>query len=232
MVNGCVRRVQNWLLARSCPGCLGRVRTGRDFCAGCEGSLPYISTACPRCAIPLAGGGGHECGPCQRKPPPFERAVALFRYDDPVRGLIHDLKYGGQIHLARLFGELLVERLAGAGGHPDRIIPMPLHPRRLRERGYNQSLEIARPVARRLGLPLDYDTLTRIRPTVAQADLPLEERARNVRGAFAAAGRLKGLRVALLDDVLTTGHTATAAARALRRAGAVVELWVIARAGY
>jgi len=182
--------------------------------------------------LPLAAPLEVACGRCQRQPPPFERTLALFRYEDPIRGLIQDLKYSGQLYLARLFGDLLAARLEALPAHPDRIIPMPLHPGRLRERGFNQSLEIARPVARRLGVPLDYDSLRRIRATTPQSALPLDQRGRNVRGAFQTSARLAGERVALVDDVMTSGHTAAAAARALHKMGAAVEVWVVARAGH
>jgi ComF family protein len=232
MVYQCLLNMQHWLVPRACAGCLGRAGPDRDFCPGCERSLPVIGPACPRCALPLAASPEVACGRCQRQPPPFERTLALFRYEDPIRGLIQDLKYSGQLHLARLFGDLMAVRLASLPARPDRIIPMPLHPSRLRERGFNQSVEIARPVARRLDVPLDYDALTRIRATTPQTALPLDQRRRNVRGAFQAFATLAGKRVALIDDVMTSGHTAAAAAAALRKAGAAVEVWIVARAGH
>jgi ComF family protein len=114
---------------------------------------------------------------------------------------------------------------------PDCLVPVPLHPSRLRERGYNQALEIARPMAARHKIPLAIDAVRRIRATSAQAQLPLRERARNVRGAFIARTRFDGRRVAIVDDVMTSGHTANSLAQCLRRAGAVdIEVWVVARA--
>jgi ComF family protein len=114
---------------------------------------------------------------------------------------------------------------------PDCLIPVPLHPTRLRQRGYNQALEIARPIAARLKIPLEVHAVRRIRATPAQALLPLRERARNVRGAFFARTRFDGRRVAIVDDVMTSGHTANSLAQCLRRAGAEdIEVWVVARA--
>jgi ComF family protein len=226
---------QDWLFPRRCLTCLDRIGNGKDFCPGCERSLPYLVAACPLCAAPLEAPGDLPCGRCLQKPPPFERAIALFRYQDPVARLIQDLKYNGRLHLARTLGEMLAERLAAPPGRilPERVLPVPLHRARLRRRGYNQALELARPVARRLGLTLDYRTLTRVRDTAPQTELPFEQRARNVRKAFAARAGLNGARVALVDDVMTSGHTAAAAAQALRKAGAAsVELWVVARAGH
>lgn len=233
MIYQSLKDAQNWLFSRTCLACLDRVKTGKDFCPGCERSLPYLSNACLRCAAPLTGPGENICGQCQGEPPPFSRTLALFHYAEPVSRLIQDLKYHGQLHLARMFGELLAERLSTLAALPQRILPVPLHPGRLRERGYNQALELARPIARRLGLALDYRSLGRVRATAPQTELALAERARNVRKAFAARGAFGGERVALIDDVMTSGHTAAAAARCLLQAGAAeVELWVVARAGH
>jgi ComF family protein len=146
------------------------------------------------------------------------------------------LKFHAQLVHARALGVLmaasLVEHLAArAGPPPQLIVPMPLHRTRLRSRGFNQALELARPLARQLHIPLDHSVLVRARATSPQTDLPLAARARNVRMAFRAARDLRGLRVAVVDDVMTTGHTAAAATAALRKAGAAaVEVWVLARA--
>lgn len=171
------------------------------------------------------------CGACQRRPPAFARALALFHYAPPVDQLVHGLKYHGRLELARVLGRLLADALALRSRHIDVIVPVPLHRARLRARGFNQALELARPIARRLGVPIDYHCVVRARNTPPQATLAPKARRRNVRGAFVAKGRLDGLRIALVDDVLTTGQTADAVATCLRRAGArQVELWVLARA--
>ncbi len=171
------------------------------------------------------------CGACQRRPPAFAAAVALFRYAPPIDQLVHGLKYHGRLELARVLGGLLADALARRSLHTDLIVPVPLHRARLRARGFNQALELAWPVSRRLGVPIDYRCVVRARDTAPQATLTRKARRRNVRGAFVATGRLDGLRVALVDDVATTGHTADAVAACLRRAGARrVELWVLARA--
>ncbi len=144
-----------------------------------------------------------------------------------------ELKYNGALHLAPVLGRLLADSLKTAPP-PDVacIVPMPLHPRRLRQRGYNQAMEIARPVARALTLPLRPHVLQRVRDTGAQSELPETRRAANIRRAFRAQEDLAGLRIALLDDVLTTGSTADDAARALSAAGAEsVDVWVVARTG-
>lgn len=225
--------LRDWLWPGRCLLCLVRLPWGRDLCERCEQSLPFISSCCKVCARPLpVGGTSPVCGQCQQSPPAYDSAHAVFRYTAPVSWLIQDLKYARRLDLARLFGTYLAETLAGrALSLPDRLIPVPLHRSRLRERGYNQSLELARPVARRLGLRLDAQAAERLRPTLPQAELSLEERRRNVRNAFRATTPLDGEHVAVLDDVMTSGLTVEALARCLKQAGAkTVSVWVVARA--
>ena len=174
----------------------------------------------------------HICGQCQKKPPAFTSVIAAFAYEDPIRQLIIGLKYQRQLYLARVLGSLLADTLAQEPNlSPDIIMPIPLHRSRLRSRGFNQAYEIARFVAKRLHIPLDPWILERNRNTPTQTDLPRRSRAKNVRDAFAVKGDVTDLRIALLDDVMTTGHTANAAALALLRAGAKeVQVWLVARA--
>ncbi len=196
------------------------------LCRECEGELPGLGPGCPLCAEPTTH--GERCGRCLQHPPAFDRVHALFAYAFPVDRLIQACKYGGELAVAAHFGRLLGERLAGC--HFDRIVPVPLHADRLRQRGYNQALELARPVARCLNSTLDPRILQRPRATAIQADLPLKERAGNMRGAFWVGGDLSGQRLLLVDDVLTTGATAGECARALKLHGATaVEVAVVAR---
>jgi ComF family protein len=233
-LNSWLSNIQDWLLPRLCPACGMECEPGRDLCVGCAARLPRVVHACPRCAIPYEHPGTHGiCGRCQRRPPAYTRTVALYRYAPPVDHLIRLLKFRHALGLAQLLGQGLAERLHDEPQRPDRILPVPLHRTRLRSRGYNQALELARPIARAFGIPLDVRSLQRVRATAAQSALPVEQRSRNVRGAFAvrADAGLRGLRLALVDDVMTTGSTVQAASRALRAAGASdVEVWVAARA--
>jgi ComF family protein len=232
-INNWLTNIQDWLLPRLCPGCGDWAGAGRALCPGCEASLPVITAACPRCAAPYEHPDIHgECGRCQQHPPAFSRSIALYRYQPPVDHFIRELKFRHQLGLARLLGERLAAQVLREP-RPDVIVPVPLHRRRLRERGYNQALEIARPVARELGLPLHRHLLVRRRATAAQAGLSVAARRKNVHGAFALrpGAVVQDLRVALVDDVLTTGSTAQAAAQCLVAAGARrVDVWVIARA--
>ena len=187
------------------------------LCAACTADLPALPAAlCPQCSEETTL--GQRCGACLKDPPAFARTVALFRYEFPVDRLIQALKYGHQLPLAAWLGAQLGERLVA--GDFDLVVPLPLHPARLRARGFNQSLEIARPLGRALGIPVAPDGLIRTRATPPQAELPLKERARNVRGAFEYRGELAGQRVLLVDDVMTTGSTLREAARILALHGA------------
>jgi len=234
LLNDWLTNIQDWLLPRLCPACGDRAGTGRELCPGCERNLPVLRHACPRCAIPYEHPDTRgECGDCQKHPPAFAHTIALYRYAPPVDHFIRALKFHQQLGLARLLGEQLARRLVPETARPDVIMPVPLHNARLRERGYNQALEIARPVARALSVPLDFRSLVRMRATAPQTGMTVEARRKNLRGAFALRddAAVRNLRVALVDDVMTTGSTLQAAAQCLLAAGASeVEILVIARA--
>jgi ComF family protein len=219
----------------TCAVCGDYVSAAEGLCQRCLEQLPRAAgDRCRCCGADLPGAGELLlCGTCLRRGRWFTRVHSALRYAPPLTRLLPDLKYRNGLYLAPIFGRLLAQSLsASAAADIDAIIPMPLHPRRLRRRGYNQALEIARPVACALGLPLQLHWLRRIRDTGPQSELPQNRRSTNVRGAFRAQDAVAGLRLALLDDVLTTGSTADEAARALRAAGALrVEVWVLARTG-
>ncbi|NIP72399.1 MAG: ComF family protein [Gammaproteobacteria bacterium] len=210
-----------------------------DLCDPCRRELPYNGPACTGCALPLpATPAGTEpegaglCGRCLAGAPLAQRAFALFRYAPPVNHLVYALKFGGRLQYARLLGELTAAALARRDQPaPGMILPVPLHPGRQRRRGFNQAIELARPVARRLGAVLELRACRRVRPTEAQSALEASERRRNVRGAFAWRGPPPAAHVAVFDDVITTGRTVGELVRLLRRQGVkTVEVWSVARA--
>ena len=209
----------SFLFSGSCFLCRGAA--GELLCADCLAELPRLPVpACPRCA--LASPRGEPCGRCLAEPPPYEATVAALAYDFPADVLIHALKFRGELALAPFLGNMLSQKTE----HVDLIVPVPLSRERLRERGYNQAVEIARA----LGRPLELELCTRQRHGTAQTELPLAERHRNVRGAFACTRRLDGQSVAVVDDVMTTGATLAEVATTLKAAGAArVVNWVIAR---
>ena len=197
------------------------------LCAACHAQLPWLPVArCPQCALPTFEGS--LCGTCLSHPPRFDRVTAAFAYQWPLAALIHHYKYGGNLVLARPFAQALAAQIHDAA---DLIIPMPLAPRRLRERGFNQALEIARFVSQLTGIAITADACRRVRDSAPQAALPWSERRSNIRGAFVCDADLQGKRIAVIDDVLTTGATLNELARNLRQAGATqIQGWVVARA--
>lgn len=230
LVNGIVAKLAQQLLPACCVLCGGRGDGDADLCAACRDDLPRNHCCCARCALPLAAPAA-QCGKCVRRPPPFDAAFAPFRYDYPLDRLLQRLKFSADLAAGRVLGRLLAEHVDAATLDCEAIVPVPLSRARLRARGFNQSLELARPLARALGIAAHPRWLERSRDTAAQTGLDARERRRNVRAAFVAHADVKGRRIALLDDVATTGATARECARVLKRAGARrVVLLSIARA--
>lgn len=224
----CARDLGQALLPARCLVCGERGAHGRDLCADCTAALPWNSPACPRCALPLPAPASH-CGACLRTPPPFDAAHAVFRYAFPLDRLLPRFKFHADLAAGRLLAGLALP-VFGSAPRPQVLLPVPLHPARLRQRGYDQALELARPLARALGLPLCADGLRRRRATPAQTRLDARARRRNVRDAFEITGTLPS-HVALVDDVMTTGATLGECCRLLKQAGvARVDAWVVARA--
>lgn len=214
------------LLPQDCFVC-GEGSGNRLVCAACAADLPYLEgPLCPVCALPAAHGSA--CGACQSSPPHFDATVAAFRYAFPVEHLVQGLKYRHRLPLAGWLAEALMTRVEADG--VDCIVPLPLSAQRMKERGFNQAQEIARPLARYLGLPLIADACTRIFDTAPQASLPWKARQANIRNAFACRLDLTGKTVAVVDDVMTSGATLNEFARILKLHGAMrVENWVVAR---
>jgi len=199
-----------------------------NLCDGCRDDLPYLPRhRCPSCAAPSTE--GRICGACLAHPPMFDRALAPCAYAYPIDRVIQRFKYAGTLAAAPLLAGLILREI-GSGERPDLILPMPLSRERLRERGFNQSLELARPIASALGIALAPEACIRVAHGVAQSALPWKERAANVRGAFVCMADLTGRSVAVVDDVLTTGATLNELARVLRLRGAArITAWVAAR---
>jgi len=223
-------RLHAWLLPWRCLLCGDAGAGGLDLCAACAAELPRNTSCCARCALPLPSPVA-LCGGCQRKPPPWDAAWAPFRYGWPLDRLEARYKFGRDLAAGRTLAELW-RRLPPPATRPGLILPVPLHRARLRQRGYNQALELARPLGRVLDVPVQHDRLLRLRATAAQTELDAAARRRNVRGAFVLReGAALPAHVALLDDVMTTGATLAECARVLRRAGVErVEVWALARA--
>ena len=221
------RRKIGKLLAQDCLLCAAPC-SNAILCDACAADLPRLQKpVCPRCALPTPN--GETCGRCLAKPPHYDATFAAFRYDFPLDKLIQSFKYGHRLALGSYFGQQLLQRLENKAA--DTIIPLPLHPERLRERGFNQALELARPVGKAMKLPIDTTSCCRQRNTAVQADLRWRERSKNVQGAFHCSSDLTGRRIILIDDVMTTGASLNECARTLKLHGAAeVTLLVVARA--
>jgi ComF family protein len=175
-----------------------------------------------------------KCGYCLTHPPLFDVTHALFPYEWPVSSFIVKLKFQHQIYYAKILGELMAMKIRTTWYTdtrlPDCIIPIPLHPQRLAERGFNQALEIAKPIAKILSIPLHKQGIKRVKPTKAQSGLRAKERSQNMANAFAATRDYKGLKVAILDDVITTGQTVMECSRILKKLGTrQIDIWCCAR---
>lgn len=214
------------LLPQACLLCGAAAHA--PVCRACAADLPRLDgPTCPLCAAPLAM-PAPACGACLQAPPAFDATFAALRYGFPVDRLVQDLKFRRRLASAEFLARTMLD-----GAHPagTLIVPVPLSRLRLRERGFNQALEIARPLARALHLPLDATSLVRTRETPPQSGLPWRARRGNVRHAFACSRDFSGMAVIVVDDVMTTGATLNAVARVLKDHGAAsVANWVAARA--
>jgi ComF family protein len=220
------------LLPTQCAVC--RAWDRQRLCSDCITRFAAPTARCQRCALTLPG-GATLCGACLRDPPPFDQAITVGDYAYPWDALISRFKFNDALDLAETLARALLDAIVRVGGPlPHLVLPVPLSPARLQERGYNQAWELARRIARPLGCRSDAKLLLCVKETVHQRVLPRLQRASNVRGAYLVEPRhsaqLRGADVAIVDDVLTTGATAAEVARVLKQAGAArVRLWVVAR---
>lgn len=217
-----------------CFLCITNQTQKHGLCRDCLNDLTWApASSCPQCGLIS---DGSLCGNCISSPPDFAATYAVFLYVYPIDAMIHRYKYGESLSLSQSFGQLINEkiRLINNLDTIDLIIPMPMHPTRLKERGFNQALEIAKVLDSLLCTnktqKLDYKSVIRQTLTPPQANLPLKDRVKNIKGAFKINKDLTGKRIAIVDDVMTTGASLNELAKTLKQAGAThVECWVIAR---
>ena len=225
VVRRATRRIIEFALPPRCPGCGLVVEDEHQFCLQCWQSLNFLGEpCCARCALPFDYDAGEaaECGSCISDPPSFDRLRAAVAYADIPRTVALKLKYSGRPGVAGTLAHFMRRHLDEADGAI--LVPVPLHRWRIWKRGYNQSALIATALSRRSGIPADLFLLERIKATPPLKGLGRQERAQAVRGAFrisaAAKQRVKGRTIILVDDVYTSGATANACAKVLKRAGA------------
>ncbi len=233
--NHYLKKVLTWLLPFTCILCSQPSDCDQDLCTPCLKSLPLLTKGCDCCAIPLPENAqGWLCGQCLQKTPPFDVIHALYKYQLPITNLILELKFKQALVNAKILGELLAQEIQNVWYKnkplPNLIIPMPLHRQRLKERGFNQALELARPVARKLKIPLNTIDCIRHQSTNPQATLSAHERQKNVKDAFSVAKSFAEEHIAVIDDVITTGSTMTEFCSVLKRQGAKrIDVWCSAR---
>lgn len=222
----------NFLLPQVCVVC--KTKTLSNLCPKCRAKLPRINHGCECCGRELAL-GGLICGACLNHPPPFTRTITPFFYAAPIDQLIIALKFHGRLLNAQVLGELLAEYLIAyyrLHPKPALIIPVPLYKTRLKERGYNQALEIVKPSAKKLALPIARYNCQRIKNTTMQTLLTADERRMNVKKAFIVTQPLPA-HIAVIDDVITTGSTITEFCKVLRKSGAAtIDVWCCARSKF
>lgn len=204
-----------------CPACQTACPADRVFCPPCLQSVhPIGPPLCPRCFWPYPSGPDRLCPACSNKPPPYRRAVALFEYGGQVARAVRSLKYRGRLHVARTLGRLMSAHVAALG--PDLVVPVPLHPRRLRQRGFNHACELARWACRGQPFKVAPAVLARRKDGPTQAS-STPARRRSLRSSAFAVVRpssVRGKSILLVDDVMTTGATAAACSKTLVTAGA------------
>lgn len=219
-----LERIAAAVLPEVCVLCAAPAAGG--FCRSCAERIARVPQPCRRCALPLRTGASHGCEPITG----VDCVIAPFAFEPPLSDAIHDLKYGRRRPVGRALALLLARATQARYPASDALIPVPLHRSRLRERTFNQADEIARVLSRQTGVPLLATAAQRIAATPAQTLLAPDQRAANLRDAFAVRRRLTGLDVTIVDDVVTTGATAGALARVLLAAGATrISVWAIAR---
>ena len=234
-----LRAAEYQLLPGLCLRCA--LPSGRqlDLCPGCESDFAGLGRCCRQCGVPLPSTvrclsqpSADLCGSCLVDPPAFSRLIAAYRYEEPLSALVITAKNHRDLAAAQVLGRLLaaalIRQLTGQK-RPEVLLPVPLHWRRRLARGYNQALELARPVARELDIPLASRLASRTRH-LAQQGLGRDERRRQLHRAFRVNGDVSNRHIAIIDDVVTTTGTVRALSRALMDAGAAtVEIWCLAR---
>lgn len=221
-----IDKITHAIFRQKCLLCASPETNIHAVCRACLNDLPWHpNTSCPQCCL---SSNGQLCGSCISSPPDFDVTRSVFLYAYPIDTMMQRYKYGDMLTLCTFFGQMLNEKVNLKS--VDLIIPMPMHPARLIERGFNQALEIAKILTKNHKEKLDYKSAIRHKLTPPQASLPLKDRVKNIKGAFKVNANLTGKRIAIIDDVMTTGASLNELAKMLKKAGAShVECWVIAR---
>lgn len=234
-----IKYLFNYFFPHTCVFCLETKNClDRDLCEECRKELPLKKPGCKICLADIANKNNIAllaklCGNCIKNPPLFDQLFAPYSYQNPIDYLITKLKFNKKLIFANLLGKLMVEYLAAIYKNrqkPQIIIPIPLHKKRLRERGFNQALEISKPISKNLQIKIDRFSCQRVKNTVMQSLLPAKEREQNIKNAFAVTNQFKFTHVAVIDDVFTTGNTIREFCKTLKKSGVQkIDVWCVAR---
>lgn len=221
----------------TCIFCNARTKQEIDLCDECENDLPKILHTCFTCGMPITQNQEEKliCGDCQKNPPYYQRTYTAFHYEKPISILITHLKFHHKLLYAKILGKLFIKKFSEdiEKDPPEIIIPLPLHYKRLKERGFNQSLEIAREISKSLKIPFDIKHCYRIKATVPQSEISAKLREDNIKNAFTVSEKFHAKHVAIFDDVVTTGNTVREFAKVLRKNGVEkIDVWCCARTGF
>ena len=234
MVNNWSDIIQYSLLPPTCILCGNKGMGRMDLCQPCNDALIKIGSHCYCCAKQFSNDSSHLllCGDCQKNLPEFDKTYTPYTHQGAIRYLINHCKFNGAYKHSRLLGLLLAHHLSNqADTLPELIIPVPLHPKRYRQRGFNQTLEVGKIIARELSIPIDNSCCLHIKDTPHQVSLTAKQRRKNIKNSFQMKKTPQARHIAILDDVMTTGATANELAKTLKSSGvSQVDVWVCARA--
>jgi ComF family protein len=216
-----------YLFKQNCTLCAAPTNSELSLCQDCIKDLvPAPHPSCPQCGLSTQG---DICGKCIKQRPHYDATHALFTYSYPADAMLQHYKYNNALYLCQTFAQLLIDKIQD--NDIDVIIAMPLHPSRIKERGFNQSLEVAKIIAKQCNISLDHTSCSRIKNTPPQASLPLKSRLKNMKNAFQCSQSFIGQHVVLIDDVMTTGSSLNELAKIIKKAGArKISCYVLARA--
>ena len=221
-----------WKLINVCMFCGNSANSKMALCVNCHESLPWIMHACKGCATPLLG-EDIFCGICIKIPYGLSEICALFEYRQPIKYFISSLKFNHKLIYAKFFSKCFIESISKSKqvDLPQAIIPMPLHNKRIQHRGFNQAIEISRPIAKYFNIPLLRRCIIRTRHVLPQSDLSKKQRILSVKNIFSVAESKDYKHVAIVDDVMTTGSSVRSLIGTLKKSGIErIDLWVVARA--
>lgn len=229
MIRQTSANITQWLrLPAVCALCKHYHNHATAVCKRCRDLLVRIEHACHHCALPLPDPQAISCGKCLKQIPSFDRVFTTCSYEEPLRSLLHEFKYQSGLYLRTFLVDLMLDSCP-TNYQPECLVPVPMHPKRLRQRGFNQAVELSKGLGRQLNIPVDSNLCQKIRNTNAQADLDAKQRHSNLHKAFTVRSNVYQ-HVTLVDDLVTTGSTANELARCLKAQGVQqVDVWCLAR---